>query len=413
MKGSGMRMRRQSLVLIAALAVISLLLPMGVGSAQTGTTYEVTVGADFFEGVGEGPAIPGFSLRVYPAALEVHQDDVIHFSGFGAPILLEEGLHPREWEELNRARVGDRLYDLVADPDDGSNAYKFREGAPGTAADCSDPAAPCEWDGQADGDALVPQGEQAWVKITARPGSVIWGTVAEDSTVRIEVVPDAATASSQADLDARAAQMRANDYDTLAALHFKFLNKRSSRVTADGQRVWDAWAGIDHGPLGLDAMYPKKLRIGKGDTVRWHFMLEFNVHTVTMPPAFAFAMYASYEPGASEYGDKCDPDGDEGAGPDTLPTFSDEGPPTCPEGSAYEFDLNPNEYTPAGNGVYTGADDVEHSGARLPEYNQADPLLRDESPFDVKFRNRSSEKGYKYLCTIHGPFMSGRVIVGR
>lgn len=405
-----MRMRHRSPVLVAVLAIVSVVLPMGVGSAQTGTTYDLSVGADFFEGVGEGPRIPGFSLRVYPGSVTVHKDDVLHFTGFGAPILLDEGTHPREFDEENRAMPGDKYFDLQPDPDDGQDAFKFSEGLEG--ADCSSPTAPCEWNGAA-GEILAPQGEEAFVKITANAGSVIWGAVAEDAYLRIEVVANNVTASTQSELDARAAQMRSNDYDTLAALHFKFLTKRSSRVTESGKRVWDAWAGIDQGPLGLDAMYPKRMRIGKGDTVRWHFNLEFNIHTVTMPPSYAFGVYESYAPGASEYGDECDPDGDQGTAPDTEPTFSDEGPPACPEGSTLEFDVNPGEYTPTGDGVYRGAGDVEHSGVRISEYQQSPGLFRDESPYDVKFPKASSDKGYKYLCLIHGPFMSGRVIVGR
>lgn len=406
-----MRFPKRGLTFVAVMSLVtSLLLP--TATAQTGTTYEIVVGADFSGGFGDGPPVKGgFSLRTYPQSVTIHQNDVLHFFGFGVPNLLGAGEHPEEFSEKNRAYRGDPFYDVVADPDDGENEYKFSDAPATPTADCTQEAQPCEWDGQ--GNVLIPGFiEEGWIKITAPAPAVIYGLFADDSYTRIEVVADDATASTQAELDARAAVLMERDYDTLAAISKNLSTKKSSHVTAQGKKVWDAWAGIDHGPLGLDQMYPKKLSIKPGDTVRWHFSLNFNVHSVSMPQDFVFGIYDTYNPETgSEYGEKCDPDGDSGSAPDTPATFPEDGPPTCPEGSTHESDLNPAEYTPVGNGTYTGGNDVEHSGVRLGEFLQAPDFLRDESPFDVKFSKVSPDKGFKYLCLVHGPFMSGRVIV--
>lgn len=376
--------------------------------AQAQTVYDISVGAPFFE---EG--IPGFSLRIYPSSIEIHKGDVLHFVGDGVPFMFREGEHPEEWVEENRINIGDRYADVVRDPDEGEDAYKFNPVFEGN-ADCTDAADPCEWSGQG-ADILNPGfAEEGWIAITANPGDVIWAAHTDESYLRIEVVADGAAASTQAELDQRAENMRNQDYNDLFALHYKYLAKNTSHIGPDGRRVWDAWAGVDYGPMGLDAMYPKRLRIRRGDTVQWHFNYTFNAHTVTMPFRKGVALSGQYfDFSNAEFGPVCDPDGDGGTQPDVRPPppADPEEEPQCPEGTTPEFDLNPREMFPAGNGVFTGARDFEHSGVRTPEYMQ--PGFGNEDPFNVRFRETSSDKGFRYLCTIHGPFMSGRVIVRR
>ncbi len=392
--------RRAAACLVSALLVF--LVP---AQASAQTTYDIQIGAPFFE---MEPPIPGFSLRIYPSSIRVHQGDVLHFFGFGAPILHREGEHPEEWIERNRVTIGDPFFDLVSDPDEGPDALKFNPIFEQPTADCTDQANPCEWDGS--GELLNPGFiEEAWVRITADPGSVIYATFAENSYLRIEVVGQDQAASTQDELDDRARQMLRKDHDTLLALHNKFSTRQSSHTTPRGTRVWDAWAGIDRGPLGLNAMYPETLSIKRGDRVRWHFDLDFNVHTVTMPFRKGVEIIRSYD--STEFGLVCDPDGDEGTAPDTPPTGQSEEDPPCPDPSQVEFDINPREVHPAGNGVFTGRSDFEHSGVKARTTLQ--PGFFNEDPFTVKFKETSSRRGFRYLCTIHGPFMSGRVIVRR
>lgn len=391
------------------------MLPMVSAPAQPAvTTYEVQTGADFSDRANpyeNGAPIKGaFSLRIYPGSIDVHQNDVIHYFGFGLPIFLDGPV--REWEEENRAYIGDPYFDLVPDPDEGEGQFKFNPVFEDATGDCTDQANPCSVDFQS----VFNPGfvEEGWVKITAPPNTTGYALFADGSYQRIQVVGNNDTASTQAELDARAEEMMDHDYETLASLYQRFVNKRSSHVNANGKRVWDAWAGIDEGPLAIDQMFPRRLRIKPGDRVMYHFKLDFNAHTVTLPQSYAFSLYESYD--GTNFGPVCDPDTDSGNAPDVPATFPDEeGPPVCPDGSTFEDDVNPEEISARGDRVYRGGDDVEHSGVRLAEYleTQSTDLLRNEDPYTLRFPKPSSKKGYKAICYVHGPFMNNRIIVRR
>ncbi len=95
----------------------------------------------------------------------------------------------------------------------------------------------------------------------------------------------------------------------------------------------------------------------------------------------------------------------------TFDPNAPEAPPTCPEGAQLEFDLDPREVNMVGNGVLTGGRDLEGSGARTGQLLQHSESLFDESPWELKFNERSPDGGWKYMCTIHGSLMSGSVVV--
>lgn len=371
------------------------------GTARAATTYTIQFGAEFGR-------LPAFSLRVYPSYVKVTKGDTLHFTGFGGMSLLPKNVHPADFNEDNAIFLGDRWLELRPDPDDGPRATKFNPLFFDSAPCGSSPTTACEFDGSGN-DPLLPgwnEDGETWVEIDANPGDVLWGWVGRGrSPLRIEVVPNAANASTQAELDARADELLAKDFETAWSTHNAYLNRRSSHKDASGRKVHDAWAGLTRGPIEFFAMYPSKLKVKKGDRVMWHFAYDSgSPHNVVTPLKTAFQEINSFFP-------QCDPDGDAGPGPDTMPNFEAENPADwCPQGSELEFDMDEKEIWGTGNGVFNGKDnDLESSGVRLAETYKDGPFSND--PYMLKFAAKSGKKGYKYVCTIHGRFMSGKVVV--
>ena len=364
------------------------------------------MGADFFE-----QGAPGFSSRFYPGSVSLHKGDTVHFFGFGSPILFPEGMASVEATERWQNDVGDRFFPLSTDPDEGPNAHKFNDAAfsatpAGTG--CGTQADPCEWDGSDPDEVFIPEMfEEVYVTITANAGDVIYGLLfgPHDSSFRIEVVGNNETADTQAELDARAGQLQSDDLNKALALHSRFSTKRTSHMTPNG-KVYDVWAGVENGPVGLVGFYPRKITITKGQRVQWHFDHEgMEVHNAVFP--FDKALDILQNTGLPV----CDPDTDSGPAPDTEPvSFPDDGPPECPQGSVLEFDLHPDELFEAGNHLFTGNSDFENSGVRSGETLQKG--FFSESPWTVKFKKTSDSQGWRYMCTIHGPgIMGGRIKV--
>lgn len=381
-------------------------MPAGPAQARAAFTYDVQFGADFFD-----QGVPGFSLAAYPSSIKVVQGDTLHFFGFGAPPLLPAGQIPREWTEQHNTFLGDDWFQLLPDPDDGPNATKFNLVYFTAAEACEgSEASPCVYDGTSTGDDpfFPPETEtgDAWVTIDAAPGSVIWGYVGPGrAPLRIEVVTDPANASTPQEVAARAAQQLSEDFNEAHALHNKFSAKSTWHIDDQGRKVFDAWAGPTRGSIELLAMYPKKIKLKKGQRVQWHFGGGNDVHNVVMSKKQAFDVLDN------TFFPQCDPDGDAGPGPDNMPNFEAESEADlCPDISQLEFDLDEREIFPQGNGVFNGkGSDLESSGIKSAESYQ-DGLFND-NPYTVKFKKVSNRKGYKYFCTIHGPFMGGRVRV--
>ncbi len=395
---AAMKTRSRVLAAIGVVVLIGTLLAAPL-QAQTAATYKVRMGTEFFS-----KGIPGFSNRFLPETIRVHEGDTIHFAG-GAPTLLPAGAGPTEWREDNQVRPGQPWFVAEEDPDDGARNLKFntRFFLP-TRFDCGDESNPCGFSGNAvlnGGD-----GREFFVRIQANPGTVIYAIQLffSRSNFRIEVVPDGVQASTQAGLDKRARARVHQDYETAAALHDKYGDRMTSHINDNGKRVWDAWAGVDNGNVSLLAMYPKNLTIEKGDLVQWHFDLESEVHDVHFP--FDRAKKIS----ENSFTPACDPDGDDGPGPDTPPTMPPPG--FCDDPSQLEFDLLNGQIYPSGNHFFERArGDHESSGLRGAQ------ALRNgffsERPYNLKFGAASSDEGFRYFCTIHGTFMGGKVVVNR
>lgn len=394
--------------LLAALTVLAALVPASPAGAQT--VYQVEVGQDYFDSYG----IPGFSSRFYPGSISLHKGDTIHFFGFGGPTLFPEGMTSAEAYERFAFESTDPYSNPVPDPDEGPDAWKFdlAKFAP-TLTGCGSAENPCTWDGS-DPDAVgIPEeSPEMYVTITANQGEVIYANLfgmSHDSEFRIEIVGQNEASSTQADLDSRAAQLKQDDLDKAAALFGRYQSRQSSHRGRNGARITDVWVGVENGPVALLGMFPRRVSVKRGSSVQFHFDYEgMETHNAVFPKSTAKQI------SRNTFVPVCDPDGDSGSSPDTEPTFDPndpEAPPTCPEGSTLEFDLDPREANMVGNGVLTSGNDLEGSGARSGQFLQHRDEFLNESPWKLKFDKESPNGGWKFMCTIHGSIMSGTVIV--
>lgn len=352
-----------------------------------------------------------------PDTITVHQGDRITFDfrGFHTATLLPTGVGADDWIEDN-AEGGEPFSFFRSDPDDGPNAFKDNFGvvvAPTDPACGGQGEDPCSYTGGAVLNSGAPEGPpgepaQFTATVDAEPGSTFWVIclIHRKMRMRVRVAADPAAATSQATIDQAKSRQLAWDTDLARATHVKYSTRRTSHRTASGRMVWDAWAGVDTGNVALLAFYPKRLSIKPGDTVRWHFdHMLFEDHTVSLPIPAVFGM--PFDPAM------CDPDGDAGPGPDTPAQEQEDGPPTCPEGSQLEFDVEGPFAGGTGNGVWTGMRDVEHSGIRGIGAEDMTPPAAGIDPYDVRFREGTGRDGIDYLCFIHGDVMNGKVIVRR
>lgn len=382
--------------LVAVGLVAGLLVP---GQAKAATTYEVQVAQSFFE-----LGVPAFSARIYPGSIKVQRGDTIHFSD--NVTLLPQGDYPQDFIPENVWRLDGRYGVIVDDPDEGPEARKF---GPETQDDCGSQANPCEWGLNSDPifPAFPEDGPDAdysiWVTVDAVPGTVLWGTTLPGSdvntNVRVEVVAPNEAASTQAELDARAAQLMRKDYEDALALHNKMSAKRTSHVNAQGQKVFDIFVGAAAGPIEFLASYPKKISVPRGARVMYHFQYESEIHTAT---------FGGGEILQNGFMPVCDPDGDDGTAADTEPNFGPDGPP-CEPPAELEFDLDPRILYETGDNRHTGRSDFENSGLKAPTFPEETEF--DADPWTVRMTKSSNAKGFKYICIVHGGFMGGRVRV--
>lgn len=392
---------------LSALVALGLLAGLLVpGQARAATTYEVQAFASFFEA-----GVPAFSGRIYPSSAKVQRGDTILFSDIVA--LFPEGVYPQDWIPENIWRFDAQLGAVVNDPDDGEGALKFgpedRDACGRTAED------PCVWG--PNNDVIFPEFPEfsedpnapepdfsTWVTVDAAPGTVLWANTLASSEVNtnftVEVVAPNETASTQAELDARGAQLLRKDYEDALALHNKMGAKKTFHINAAGQKVYDIWVAPDMGPVEFLASYPKKISVPRGARVMYHFNDENEPHSATFP-GDGEILNNGFMP-------VCDPDGDDGPGPDTEPTFGPGGP-TCTEPAELEFDIDPRVILKTGDNRHTGRLDYESSGVKVPVFPEQTDF--DSDPWTVRMTKTSTDKGFKYVCIVHGGFMGGRVVV--
>ena len=394
---------------IAALMSVALLagaLISAAGPAKAQAELNVLNGFPLFEAAGGAPAD---GMRFYAPELNVHQGDTINFqwAGFHTATAIPAGQEANDWVAANASDFGQPYFQLLADPDDtgldpGSSAakpaVKFNTAIllPSDFT-CGTPANPCSYDGGGVVNSGLPLAEDAEsfsISVDAAPGTSFWVIclLHPNMQLKINVVPGGEDATTQAEIDTYADATVATDAAEAAELHNQLKNRRVKRNGA-----WQAWGGVDGDGFALLGMYPKKLRIKKGDRVRWRFdRLPFEIHTVSFPRKRALQI------ARGDFVPSCDPDGDVGPGPDGPPEI--EGPPFCNDLSQLEFELQPRSMYRYGNGKFTGNRDFETSGV------EGDFGLSTD-PYALKFTKRSKKKGFKYVCIIHGRFMSGTVVV--
>ncbi|MDQ3963698.1 MAG: hypothetical protein M3277_07290 [Actinomycetota bacterium] len=405
-----------SLALVAALAV-----PVSPAAAGHGGALTVQVGQHF--GVGANcnqqtfqGCRGGESMRFLTPNLRVHKGDTVtmDFHGFHTATLLPKNSDVFGWIQANTPGTSNPFSLFVPDPDDtpldGGTAEKPSVKVNPAVQFPTDPTCgtttdnPCDYTG-ALLNSGVPEGEgdepiTFSAEINANAGDHVWVLclIHPHMFFKVTVVPDSQATSTQADIDAFKAAVLAGDLDWAQAQDAKLINKRSSHVTASGQKVYDVYAGVDNHRVSLSAMYPAKTVVPKGATVRFHFdELIYEHHTVTM------SFQEGLERGQEMFSPWCDPDTDSGPGPDEPPDFS-AGPPCGGDFSKFEVDIPSPLWNVTGDGVFTGNDDFENSGFR-------GGLQYSLASHDVKFQKPSNRKGWKFFCLVHGPFMSGRVRV--
>ena len=202
-----------------------------------------------------------------------------------------------------------------------------------------------------------------FVQIDANPNETVWGTGLYDPTkdisLRIDVVPGGEDTTTQAEIDAAFDHFHDLDVDEAKAIDAK-LRKKATSHNVGGNKVWDAYVGYDTNVLAIFAMYPKKIVLNKGDTVRYHFdQLNIELHSAVLPVERALDIVAN------GFLPVCDPDGDGGTDPDNFTV--DFETLTCEPGTGnLEFDLQTILTDQAGNGVFNGTD-YENSGLRASD----------------------------------------------
>jgi plastocyanin len=392
-----LRLRARKLrVLIVATLVAGILAVPGIVRAQQ--TLTIQAGAPIENGA------PAEGIRFYAPELNVHQGDTLAFAnqGFHTATLLPTSVTDvDQWIQDNQSGLENPFSVLEVDPDDtaidkGASTQKPSTKFNNAVAFPSPPD--CGGEGQPPcnyaGDTLLNSGVftfTTWsATINSAPGTsaYVLCLIHPGMRLKVNVVPDTETASTQAEIDSYFETQSEADADAALKKH-KQLSKK--HVKKNG--VWQAWAGFDGEGYALIAMYPRRLEINKGQRVEWHFSLIHEIHTVTFPKDKAVKIFRNdFIPG-------CDPDGDDGPGPDTPPDIEE--PPFCNDPTQLELDISPKTVNPYGDGKFKGRD-YENSGVRGPG----------APSYELKFTKKSDSKGFKYMCLIHGRFQSGTVEVG-
>ncbi len=388
-----MRGRRISLGLVGAIALLSaMVLPATTASAAS--TYEVGVG-QFLQGA------PAESMRFFPSTVDVHQGDTLHLtsSGFHTATVLPVGDGPVEWFDANASGTSDPYSIIQTDPDDGPKATVFSTAvALPSSVTCGGAGQPaCSYDGSVLLNSGVPLSAPIDLSVDVNPsvGSTFYVVClihGPSMRLKVDVVGASDPASDTSAIDAANAQALSQDQDSAAALYARYSTRQTWHRAADGSKVWDAWAGVDNRRVALYAMFPKKLKIAKGDTVQWHFdTLTYEVHTVTFPLDTAKTI------ADNSFIPVCDT----GPGADSPPDLP--GPPFCSDPSQLELQLD-NRFTPeVGNGVFHRTD-LENSGVR------GSTSYLGDGNYDVTFARRSTNGPFTYICMIH-EFMRGKIVV--
>ncbi|MDQ4125431.1 MAG: hypothetical protein M3134_07520 [Actinomycetota bacterium] len=397
--------KRASLFLAAGLVAASAAAPGGNAFANHGGSLTVQVAAPLED-------VPGESLRfLAPYTIRVHRGDTVTFdlhNGHSAG-LLPDDVSAQDWLDENWYSQSGAYSPVIADDETGEIIDNFMSIDRPSDPACGRTGEPaCEYDGNdfvysgtifgeepAEGQPF-PETMTFTTTIDAPPNTRIWvvNLVFPGERMKIQVVGNNEPTTTQAEIDTARAQQLAEDQEWADATHAKMKAKRTSHVAQDGTRVWDAWAGVENEHASLNQFYPRKLKVKKGQRVRWHFTQNINqIHTVSMPiPAVfnqPFEFFGSFECDSPNAADTSAP-----------PPPSEEQEPECPAGTTLEFEFG-DFLTGTGNGTWSGNRDVEHSGFRGADVQHFSPPLQYKSPFTVKMAKKTGDAPMSYLCFIH------------
>lgn len=358
-------------LLTSAVTVAAMATP---ASAQTPRTYEVLTGAPV-------PGTHAFDFHMFPSTLTAHPGDTLHFD-WGGVVLLPVGQTESPFSGF-----------FAADPDD--NGFKVNGALlfPTEAGtNCGLRAAkPCIYDGSS----LLYPGDQNfkngfYVKIADSLDNAQF--VVSNMFHTLTVTVDSAAQQSPAS-DPNLESHLAESAEEAEAL-LETLNEVHFETTEDGKRIYTAYMGYDTDHISFFEAFPKNLRLRKGDQVQWNFAQNVvEPHTATTPPDKA----KKWAEAAFQTPPVCDPDGDEGPGPDQRADF--ESPTLCEDPSMAEIDL-PNKFAKQqGDGnVPTGGDragDYDTSGLR------GGPEGIPDDPYALKFVRKSGDTPFTVMCAIH------------
>ena len=343
-------------------------------NAQTPVTYEVLTGAPV-------PGTEAFDFHMFPSELTAHPGDTLHFD-WGGVVLLPVGQTDMPFGGF-----------FAADPDD--NGFKvdgslFFPTPAGT--DCGLRANnPCIYDGSS----LLYPGDQNfkngfYVQIAASLNNAEFVVSNLFHTLRVTVNSTAQqSAPEDPNLDSHLAQS-AEEAEAL----LEMLNDVQFETTPEGNRIYTAYMGYDTDHITFFEAFPQNLSVRKGDKIEWNFAQNVvEPHTATAPPTKA----KKWANAAFESPPVCDPDGDEGTGPDQPADF--ENPLLCDEPALAELDL-PNKFAKEqGDGkVPTGGDrdrDYDTSGLR------GGPEGIPDDAYALKFIRKSRDVPFTVMCSIH------------
>lgn len=397
--------KRVSSLFAAALIASTMAVPGGDALANHAGNLTIQVGAGLAE------RLPGESLRfLAPYTVRVHRGDTVTFNVYTghAATLLPEDESAQDWLDENWHGLNAPYSPLIADDESGEYIDNFRMIDTPSDPACGNAGEPaCEYDGRTvvhsgtvfsqpveDGQES-PESMTFTTTIDAQPGTRIWVVNLAYPTQRMKilVVANNDPATTQAEIDTARAQQLAADQEWAEAMDAKMRTKRTGHVGTDGTRVFDIWAGIDNEHASLNQFYPRKLKVKKGQRVRWHFsQLVSQVHTATMPIPGVFRLPEEYF-GTFECDSPTEPDV-----PAPPPAEGEE--PACPGGTTLEFEFG-QLLTGSGNNRWTGPNDVEHSGIRGATLQGLTPPLQGKAPFTVEMDRRTGQNPMQYLCFIH------------
>lgn len=388
----------------ATTLLFAVLLPMTPTSA--GTALSVQVGAPLSE-VPAAQGAPADGMRFYTPPLAVHPGDQVTFgfAGFHTATLLPANVDADAFVQDQASGIDEPFSFVIANPDDGGTAEQpalkanpaaLAPSVDGVPATCGVEADPCSAGTDVVNSGLP--GESGFVvTVDGAVGDTIsvLCLIHVNMQLDIDVVDPGTATTTQAEIDAHRDAKVQSDATKAGNKHRKLLKGQTGTQLSDGSTMWDAYVGFDGPGWALVAMYPAVLELDRGDSVRWHFdQLRFEDHTATLPAGQAKKVFAN------TFVPLCDLDGD-GSEPRVAPDLP---PPVfCSQGEA-EFAIPPKMAYERGNGVFKGSD-YENSGAVGANFQAG------ASPFDVEFKSLSPDKGFKYICLVHGGFQSGRVVV--